>query len=110
MSIIKLPNSLTNCIADSQADVISWSADSGALLLRIEKEIGPEIGTIHMNGVASVNLQPRFEISGISVYDSPCPDYPNLSLEPDEIAIAFQDSEGRVHLVVGESLDYVIDK
>ena len=110
MTISKLPDSLTNCLADSQAEVMSWSADSGTLVLRITKEIGPEAGELRLTGVGYVSLQPRFELSGVALYDKQFHDYPSLCLETDEIALALHDSEGHVHLVVAESLDYVIDK
>jgi len=106
----KLPESLTNCIADSQVDVMSWSADAGELVLRITKDVGPETGMLRIVGVSYVHLPPRFETAGIAACDGPSPDYPRLKLDSDEIAIAFHDPEDRVHLVVAESVDYVIDK
>lgn len=109
MSRVALPKSLTNYIADSQIEVLSWSAKSDELVLRITKDIGPESGTIRFSGVAHVNLPPRFEIAGIGAYDCPFPDYPHVELEVGEIAIGFQDSESRVHLVVAESVAYEID-
>lgn len=109
MPRVALPQSLTNYIANSQIELLSWNAASGELVLRITKDIGPETGTIRFSGVAHVNLPPRFEINAIGAYDCPFPDYPNLELEFGEIAIGFQDSESRVHLVVAESVKYSID-
>ena len=108
MPFVKLPDSLTKCIADSQADVISWNADSGELVLKITKEIGPETGLLRLTGVGYVQLPPRFEIAGIAAYDCPFPDHPQLKLDVDEIAISFQDSDSCAHLVVAESVEYSI--
>ena len=109
MGKVTLPKSLTNCIADSQIAVVSWSAENGELALRVNKEIGPETGTIRFSGVAHVNLPPRFEVVGIGAYNCPFPDYPHLKLDDGEIAVGFQDSESFVHLVVAETIVYDID-
>jgi hypothetical protein len=108
MATINIPESLTNCIADSQVEVISWSADSRELVLRITKEIGSEIGNLRLIGVGYVHLPPRFELVGIAAFDGPFHDYPHLELNTGEFAFAFQGSDNWVHLVIAESVNYVI--
>lgn len=108
MALVKLPESLTYCIADSQVDVMSWSAESRELVLQINKEIGPERGLLRLIEVGYVHLPPRFEIAGIAAYDCPFPDYPQLALNIGEIAFGFQDSNSCVHLVIAESVEYEI--
>ncbi len=101
-----LPLALTNYIADSQIEVVSWSADSDELVLQITKEIGPEVGLLRLKGVGLVQLPPRFEALGIAAYDKPFPDYPNLELDDGEIAVCFQDSDDAVYLVIAEAVEY----
>ena len=57
----------------------------------------------HPNAVC---VPPRFELMGIAAYDRPFPDYPHLELDESEIAVCFQDSDGPVHLVNAETVEY----
>lgn len=61
-----LPPALMRYVADATVEVVSWSAASGDLLLRIRKEIGPEAGLIRFRGVVVVNLPPRFTIAAMA--------------------------------------------
>ena len=105
----RLPKALTNCIASSQAEVLSWSAKTGELVLQIRKDGGQETGTVLLSGVAYVYLPPRFVIIGVGLYNRPFPDYPHLELADGQIAFAAQDSESHVHLIVAEHVTYRID-
>jgi hypothetical protein len=48
------PPALMRRLADATVEVVSWSAASGELLLRIRKEIGPESGLLRFAGVLVV--------------------------------------------------------
>jgi hypothetical protein len=109
MSRVDLPVALTRYIADAMVDVVSWSANSGELVLRISKEIGPETGRLKFRDVGYVHLPPRFEIATIGAYNCSFPDYPHLQLETGEFAVAFQDVNSDVHLIVACSVEYEID-
>jgi hypothetical protein len=60
-----LPPALMRYLADATVEVVSWSAASGELLLRIRKEIGPESGLLRFGGVGVVHLPPRFIIAAL---------------------------------------------
>lgn len=103
----ELPPELLHFIADSEVEVISWTGESGELILKVTKDIGPETGLMHLRGVGVVHLRPRFDVAAIAAYDKPFPDYPQLQLDDGEIAVAFQESLGAVYLVTAESVEYV---
>jgi hypothetical protein len=60
-----LPPALMRHLADAQVEVVSWSAASGELVLRVRKEIGPESGLLRFGGVGVVHLPPRFTIAAL---------------------------------------------
>ncbi len=103
-----LPRLLTDDIADSQAEVVSWSAANGELVLQITKEIGPEVGLLRLRGVGLVYLPPRFEVAGVAAFDGPFPEYPHLDLDESEIAVCLHDSDGPAHLVIAETVEYEV--
>lgn len=61
-----LPPALMRHLADAEIEVMSWSAASGELVLRVRKEIGPESGLLRFVGVGLVRLPPRFTIAGLT--------------------------------------------
>lgn len=81
----------------------------GGLVLQITKEIGPESGMLRLIGVGDVLLPVRFRIAAVAAYDSPFPDCPHLELDAGEIAIAFQDADSHVHVIVAEAVQYEIE-
>lgn len=109
MASVELPNALTARIAESQIEVVSWSFASTELVLRITNQVGPESGTLRLNGVAYVNLPPQFEVAGIAAYDSAFPDRPQLQLSDGQIAVCFQADDSTVHFVVAESIQYSVE-
>jgi hypothetical protein len=61
-----LPHELMRHLADAEVEVVSWSAASSELVLRVRKEIGPESGLLRFAGVGHVSLPPRFTVAGLS--------------------------------------------
>lgn len=105
-TMLELPADLLRYIADSEVEVVSWSADSDEMVLRVTKDIGPETGLLRLKGVVSVRMPPRFDVAAIAAYDGPFPDYPDLQLDEGEFAVAFQESWGAVYVVTAEGLTY----
>jgi len=60
-----LPVELTRYLPDSELSVECWDVKDSVLTLNLEKEIGPERGTITLSGVSRVCLPSWLEISGI---------------------------------------------
>ena len=60
-----LAPALMRHLADATVEVVSWSAASGELLLRIRKDIGPESGLLRFAGVVVVCLPPRLTIAAL---------------------------------------------
>ena len=60
-----LPPALMRNLADATVEVVSWSAVTGELVLRVRKEIGPESGLLRFGGVGVVYLPPRFTIAAL---------------------------------------------
>lgn len=106
--MIELPPKLLNHLADSEIEVLSWSAEKEEMLLQVTKDIGPEVGILRLSGVGLVHLPPRFDVMGMAAYDRSFPDYPHLKLGDGELAVAFQESCGAVYVVTAESVEYEI--
>ncbi len=62
---LPLPAPLLRNLADSEVEGVSWGADTGELVLRVTKDIGPEVGMLGFRGVGHVNLAPRMTIDGM---------------------------------------------
>jgi hypothetical protein len=101
-----LPRTLTANLADSDVEVISWSAQSQELVLEVVKDASPERGLLRFTGVALVKLAPRFTIHGISVESSRTN---TVSNETQEFEFNIEDAYGERHCVVAESLTYTVD-
>lgn len=106
MSHFALPPLLTACLADSDVEVVSWSAQSQELVLEVVKDALPERGLLRFAGVGYVKLAPRFTIHGISVGSSPTD---ALSDEVQEFEFNIEDAHGEEYCVVAESLTYTVD-
>jgi hypothetical protein len=102
-----LPDSLMRCFADSEVEVLSWSATSGSLLLRLRKDIGPEVGIVMFVGVSCVNLPPRMTVAGLTCERHPVPEFPEL--DSGDAVFRFSDAEGRSFFVVAESIQYAVE-
>src|SRR5262245_59588745 len=101
-----LPADLMRCLADAEVEVVSWSADSAELTLRIRKEIGPEVGLLRLAGVSRVSLVPRFTIAGLVRIEESAG---AIRLEDGESIFLFEEAWGDSYFVVAESASYVIE-
>ena len=102
----ELPPELLHYLADSEIEVVSWSAERDEMVMQVTKELGPEVGLLRLRGVGLVHLRPRFDVVAIGVYDRPFPDYPQLELSDGEFALAFQEAWGAVYVVTAEAIEY----
>ncbi len=59
------PEGLTRFLADAEVEVVSWSAASGDMVLRAEKDVAGEVGLLRFVGVGHVNLLPRLTVAAI---------------------------------------------
>ncbi len=101
-----LPASLTRCLADAEVEVVSWSAESGELLLRVRKEIGPEVGLLRLGGISHVNLASRFTVAGLTRSEQ---GFGGMELGASESVFVFEEAWGASYLVVAESIGYTIE-
>ena len=104
--MMELPDGFMRYIGDSEVELVRWDFARDEMILRVTKEIGPAVGTLRLTGVDFVNMRPKFTVVGVAAYDRPFPDYPNLDLEAEQTAIAFQEAWGAVYCVVARGLDY----
>ena len=91
-----LPPALMWHLADATVEVVSWSAASGELLLRIHKEIGPETGLLRFGGVVVVHLPPRFTIAAIAA----------THRGGDDVQFEIAEAWGESYRVVASSVEY----
>ena len=101
--LAELPQALTNYLADAEVEVLSWSAQTQELVLKISKEIGAEQGLLRFSDVSRVDLPSRFTIDGITV-SSPISD--GCTLEPTETVFHIHEAWGEHYSVVAEALTY----
>ena len=94
-----LPLALMRHLADATVEVVSWSASSGELLLRIRKEIGPESGLLRFGGVGIVHLPPRFTIAALVAADR----------DGDDTLFEIAEAWGESYRVVASSVEYAPD-
>jgi len=99
---------MTN-IRDSECAVHSWDAASRQLILRIEKDVGPESGKLTFDNVAFVHLPPCFTIYVAAASKNEVPDFPGVRPEPEDCLFVFQEAHGNAYYVIAESADYQID-
>lgn len=113
----ELPASLLRYLPDSDLAVVSWDGANGTLVLRVTKEIGPEIGLLTFRGVSHVNLAPRVGISGIEIgglehlprdfLAAYRPD--DQRLESDENAYLIHGTWSEEFFVIAQSVKYEVD-
>jgi hypothetical protein len=94
-----LPPALMRHLADATVEVVSWSAASGELLLRIRKEIGPESGLLRFGGVAVVYLPPRFTIAALVA----------THRDGDDTLFEIAEAWGESYRVMASSVEYAPD-
>jgi hypothetical protein len=94
-----LPPALMRFLADATVEVVSWSAASGELLLRIRKEIGPESGLLRFGGVGVVHLPPRFTIAALVA----------TQRGDDDMLFEIAEAWGESYRVVASSVEYAPD-
>jgi len=108
-----LPVTLTRYFHDSRLNVESYDCNGRVLVVRIEKEIGPELGRIIFKGVSFISLPSslagekiRAELIGEvgSEFWSMWPVARDW-LEPDDVAFQIESQDGPC-LVVAKSLGY----
>lgn len=110
-----LPASLLRGLADSEIEVVSWGADTGELVLRVTKDIGPEVGLLRFSEVSHVNLAPRFTVEGMEnggVGVLPA-GYPatyghDRGLGEGERVFLFRESWGAAHFVIAAAASYEV--
>jgi hypothetical protein len=94
-----LPPALMRFLADATVEVVSWSAASGELLLRIRKEIVPESGLLRFGGVGVVHLPPRFTIAALVA----------TQRGEDDMLFEIVEAWGESYRVVASSVEYAPD-
>lgn len=116
-SAFGLPAALMPYLADSKVEVVSWDGEKDSLILRVSKEIGPEVGLLTFWGVSHVNLPQsvtveRIESGGIELLPPGWLDAfrpGDKSLDPDERVFAIQGSWGSLHYVIAQTAAYQIN-
>lgn len=104
-----IPLALQRHLADAEIEVISWSADTEKLVLRVKKEIGPETGFLRFQGVGWVCLAPRFTIEsivsgGAETLPAGCP----YAVDANERVFVLHEALGAAYSIVAESVEYQI--
>lgn len=109
-----VPPDLLRNLADSEWRVESWNGSF--LTIAVEKEIGPELGTVRFKGVSHVSVPPQMQVETISIGD--LADLPKdflgisrtsaSSLDPDERVFIINGSWGERFFVIAEAIDYLV--
>ena len=94
-----LPPALMRHLADATVEVVSWSAASGELLLRIRKDIGPESGLLRFAGVVVVYLPRRLTIAALIA----------THRGGDDTLFEITEAWGESYKVVASSVEYAPD-
>ena len=100
------PDDFRKHIADSKCTVASWDAASSQLVLTIDKEIGPECGSLVLNGVSFVCLPPCVTVEAVASSKHEVPDFPGVCPEQDEWLYVFQEACGRAFYVLAQTAIY----
>lgn len=111
-----LPVTLTRYFHDSRLTLESFDPSGNVLGVRIEKEIGPELGRIVFRDVSFISLPsslpgeamravPVAEVGG--EFWSVCRAAHDW-FEPDDVAFQIESQDGPVYYVVAKSLGYEI--
>lgn len=112
-----LPATLMPYLADAEIEVISWEGEKGRLVLRVNKEIGPEVGLLTLSGVSHVDLPDsltveRIESGGLDLLPTGWlgafrPG--DNALDEDERVFVIHGSWGPLHYVIARSASYELD-
>lgn len=111
-----LPTELTRYFADSQLRVESYSDADRRLVVRIEKEIGPETGLIDFRQVSFVALPTALPGDGMRAHaiDDANPEFWVRSmllredLEADDVLFEIFSQDGPTYYVVAKSIAYEV--
>lgn len=106
-----IPEDLIRYFPDSEITVSGWRPESRELQLSIEKEIGPESGTITFGGVAYMALSTAFTAHSIRVVglDEARQILPLEEMAADGVVFVVEDIEGVKNIILAESLSYQRD-
>lgn len=110
----ELSADLLRFLPDSTATVLSWDGLKGVLLLKIEKEIGPETGYLTFHGVSLICLPSSVLMSGIEIVRTLPPGIFEATrpfdreFDPDELVFLVHGSWGEEFFVVAEKYDYTL--
>jgi hypothetical protein len=111
-----LPVALTRYFADSRLFVESFSQKENTLAIRIEKEIGPESGTIIFRHVSILSLpqsMPGESIRAKSVSEAG-PEFWSRCLldrdwfDADDVVFEIESQDGPVYFVVAKTVEYAV--
>src|SRR3954452_22672998 len=103
----RLPQELVRYLADAEVEVVSWN-DGGdeKLVLKVSKEIGPEVGFLSFGGARQLELETRFTVATIE-----CSDQPVSGDDPlgrGETVYFFRESWGKTYYVIAENMTYQV--
>src|SRR5262249_6736537 len=101
-----LPAGLTRGLADAEVEVVSWSAGAGELVLRVRKELGPEVGLLRFVGVGHVSLPPRLTVAGITQAEQ---GDGGTEVGAGGSVFVFEEAWGASYFVVAESVGYAVE-
>jgi hypothetical protein len=103
-----IPEELLKYFPDSEIEVSGWRPGGRELTLSIEKEIGPESGTITFRGVTYVALPTAFTAHSIRIidHDEARQILPLADMAADGVVFALEDVEGVNNVIVAESVAY----
>jgi len=111
-----LPDGLRSYFHDSTLTVVSFESSDRVLVVRVQKEIGPELGTLTLRGVSFMALPDcmtgeairasRLQEMGRGFW-SRVPASPDW-FEGDEIVVEIETQDGPVCVIVATQLSYAI--
>lgn len=112
-----IPVELLRYFHDSTLTVDSYEKLDSTLVLKVEKEIGPELGTLTFRGVSFMALptwMPGEAIRAYYVDDVSSEFWGRIPvsrdwLESDEIVVEIETQDGPVCVVVAKELIYTVD-
>ena len=111
-----IPRDLKLYFHDSTIVIQSWDEEKNNLRIRIEKEIGPEVGIISLFNVSFICMPACFVGEGFKA----CPvsefaddfwsSYTGVrnDFDIDDIAFQFESQDGPVYVVVAKGIEYEI--
>ncbi|RMH42383.1 MAG: hypothetical protein D6689_08380 [Deltaproteobacteria bacterium] len=103
-------------VADSEWTVQAWSLEANELVVRVDKDVGGEIGRLVFGGVGHVCLPPAVTVADVEIHTraSVPDDFWHTSAPPkdelgdaERIVVVYGSYGGRFY-VVAETIDYEI--